>query len=296
MTMYRGNLERISCLILLGALTIGTCAADIHGSSQSAITWSSSSNRKRGSYGNHNTMGMVGLMQAKRKLTKKERQEVEEIQRQIAEAAARQEKILRGASLPSDEDVEVDYGDNESLKALKQSMGPFARLVASTVEVSLATAEAFLSGGTMGFIGGGLFSLPSIFKELPPEELAKIVANHKGKQGLVTKLKYVNHKAFSAGKNWGTISASFTGFNVLVRVCRGDTEDRWNNIIGSACAGAFMSRASGPEAMLRSASTFAGITYLLDVIGGGGGSQKTVRGPPEFDFTDYELEESRVAR
>ena len=51
-----------------------------------------------------------------------------------------------------------------------------------------------------------------------------------------------NSKAVIQGKSWGALSASFSGFHALVRVCRGGVEDRWNSIIGSAATGAYLSR------------------------------------------------------
>eukprot|EP00956_Cyclotella_meneghiniana_P015008 scaffold22737_cov80-Cyclotella_meneghiniana.AAC.5 len=65
-------------------------------------------------------------------------------------------------------------------------------------------------------------------------------------------------------KQWGMLSAAFSGFNNAVRMVRGDREDGWNAVWGSALTGAFLSRAGGPQAMLQGAATYAGFTYFLD--------------------------------
>jgi hypothetical protein len=51
-----------------------------------------------------------------------------------------------------------------------------------------------------------------------------------------------NSKALIQGKSWGALSASFSGFHALARVCRGGVEDKWNSILGSAATGAYLSR------------------------------------------------------
>ena len=67
-------------------------------------------------------------------------------------------------------------------------------------------------------------------------------------------------------KSWASLSASFTGFNTFVRLCRGDDrdDDGWNAVWGSALTGAFLNRGGGIEAMLRGGATYAGFTLILD--------------------------------
>jgi len=87
------------------------------------------------------------------------------------------------------------------------------------------------------------------------------------------------------------LSASFSGFHALARVCRGGVEDRWNSIIGSAATGAYLSRQGGPQAMLQGASTYAGFTYILDTMFGSAGGGGRMERKREFEFTDTPMED-----
>jgi hypothetical protein len=78
----------------------------------------------------------------------------------------------------------------------------------------------------------------------------------------------LHRKALTSCKSWASLSASFTGFNTFVRLCRGDdrADDGWNAVWGSALTGAFLNRGGGIEAMLRGGATYAGFTLILDRV------------------------------
>ena len=78
------------------------------------------------------------------------------------------------------------------------------------------------------------------------------------------RLSALHTKAFGACKSWATLSAAFTGFNILVRMIRGDRNDNWNAIWGSALTGAYLNKAGGAQAMLQGGATYAMFTYVLD--------------------------------
>lgn len=118
------------------------------------------------------------------------------------------------------------------------SLSPLGKTIAGAVEVGVITASSYVSGGIFGYLVGGAMGVPILFR---PPPLADGNANNALKQ-LASKLKLMNERAVQAGKNWGQLSASFSGFHALCRVVRGGREDKWNYIIGSGAAGAFQSR------------------------------------------------------
>jgi hypothetical protein len=118
------------------------------------------------------------------------------------------------------------------------SLNPLGKTIAGAVEVGVITASSYISGGVLGYLVGGAMGVPILFR---PPPSAGGNTNNALKQ-LASKLKLMNEKAVQAGKNWGQLSASFSGFHALCRAVRGGREDKWNYIIGSGAAGAFQSR------------------------------------------------------
>lgn len=170
---------------------------------------------------------------------------------------------------------------------MKSQLGPIGLLIANSVEVGLATANSYISTGIFGYFVGGCLGVPGMFKSSPQDALNNAGAIKKMQQ----KMGDLNAKALTQGKSWGALSASFSGFHALARVCRGGVEDRWNSIISSACAGAYLSRKAGPQAMLSAASTYATMTYIFDLAMGGLGGKTTNQVDKDFDFTDTPIED-----
>ena len=117
------------------------------------------------------------------------------------------------------------------------------------VEVGFVTATSFLSGGALGYVGGAAMGLPTLFRDsTPPSALGAGMksARPPGLRSFLGQARRrtgsLNSKALATGRNWGELSAAFSGFHALTKVVRGNKEDRWNGVISSACAGAYMSR------------------------------------------------------
>jgi hypothetical protein len=183
-----------------------------------------------------------------------------------------------------------------SLKELRAQLGPVGRLIANAVEVGVTAAGSYLTGGMFGYMIGGVTNVPSFFQPLPPTTTLpkhNVFLPHKVQQRLVQ----LNSKAMSQAKSWAQLSAAFSGFHALTRVARGGVEDKWNNIIGSACTGAYLSRHQGPQAMLQSASSYAGITYLMDFMfhstsnNSAGGDENHSRNGMNFKDTPISVED-----
>lgn len=139
--------------------------------------------------------------------------------------------------------VDNDEEYQPSLSEMRDQLGPLGLLVANGVEVGIATAGSYMSGGIFGYMIGGAMGVPNLFRNGPSASAdASNVLNSGGRKDFKRVIGDLNSKAFTQGKSWATLSASFSGFHALTRVCRGGKEDRWNSVISSACAGAYLSR------------------------------------------------------
>lgn len=139
-----------------------------------------------------------------------------------------------------------DFYNNEeeylqSIAEMTSQLGPVGKLVANSVQVGIAAIGSYISGAFFGYFVGGITGVPSIFSSNSGIDSAVVKNNNVFKE-FTRKMGNLNSKALTQGKSWGTLSASFSGFHALTRVCRGGVEDRWNSILGSACAGAYLNR------------------------------------------------------
>lgn len=194
---------------------------------------------------------------------------------------------------PDLDDIE-DEGKEPSIEEMYASLGLFGRTMVGAVDVALVTVTSYLSGALLGYFGGGLFGVSALFRNsnAPPpgaESGMRVVdPNSSFLKEARGRLGNWNSKALSTGKSWGELSAAFSGFHALARVARGNVEDKWNSVLGSACTGAYMSRKGGPNAMVQGAATYASFTYLLDVFFGTGGSKR--RQLPDGTMVDDQFE------
>lgn len=188
--------------------------------------------------------------------------------------------------------AEEYYEQPSTLAEMRAQLGPIGLLVANAVEVGITTAGSYMSGGIFGYFVGGAMGIPGVFRgqsaSVPGPPPMKSAAPNAGMKEIQRRIGDWNSKALAQGKSWGALSASFSGFHALARVCRGGVEDRWNGIIGSAATGAYLSRQGGPQAMLQGASTYAGFTYILDQVFG---SETNTKRDREFEFTDTPVDE-----
>ena len=140
-----------------------------------------------------------------------------------------------------------DTDDPRNLEEMRAQLGPVGLLVANAVEVGVTTASSYISGGLFGYFIGGAMGSPGLLRKSAevggsgPAQM-KSAAPNAGMKEIQRRIGDWNSKALIQGKSWGAMSASFSGFHALTRVCRGGVEDRWNSIIGSAATGAYLSR------------------------------------------------------
>mmetsp|Transcript_41121 Transcript_41121/g.86389 ORF Transcript_41121/g.86389 Transcript_41121/m.86389 type:complete len:288 (-) Transcript_41121:201-1064(-) len=156
-----------------------------------------------------------------------------------------------------DDDEYYDYNpqtmqdDEPTLEELRAQLGPFGIFVSNAIELTVVTLGSYISGGLLGYIGGGVMGVPSTLFG-------------KDMGGISQRFSALHSKAFTSCRSWATLSAAFSGFHNFVRLCRGGLEDNWNAVFGSALTGAFLNRSGGPQAMIQGGATYACFTYMLD--------------------------------
>jgi hypothetical protein len=116
------------------------------------------------------------------------------------------------------------------------------------IEIAYIVGTQWLSGFTTAYLLGSITGLHTFSQ--PPEV------------GL-SRFSRWNQRNIRWGKSWGSVSASFSGFDAGVRLLRNNQMDEWNSLLGSACAGAFFVRSQGPAAMAKSAAMYASVGYFI---------------------------------
>lgn len=207
-----------------------------------------------------------------------------------AKLVRRKNKVDQGGSFYNDNngmDRNIsEYNDRPSVEEMRAQLGPIGLLVANAVEVGITTAGSYISGGLFGYLIGGTMAVPTLFRnsEMAKDITLQQAGQSNGFREIQRRIGSLNLKAASQAKSWAQLSAACSGFHALTRVCRGGKEDKWNVIVGSAFTGAYLSRNGGPQAMLQGASTYAGLTYLLDMFFGGSGYGEA----PKSEWSDFQ--------
>ncbi len=171
------------------------------------------------------------------------------------------------------------------MEELRAQLSPLSLLISNTIELTVVTLGSFLSGGLLGYLGGGIMGIPSTL-------LGKDMGN------FLSRLGALHARAIVSSKSWAVLSASFTGFNNFVRLCRGEEDnasnDNWNAVLGSAMTGAFLNRKGGMQAMIQGGATYAAFTYFLDKFFGSSPRQSSSQQrqqSSELMFTDFEIDD-----
>jgi len=133
--------------------------------------------------------------------------------------------------------VEPEVLQEEPTELSFDDLGPIGKVVASVTEVGVAVLWNYCSGYMTGWIAGTALGIPGFFVR-PVEPGVQ--------QVLMTELKgrwvRMNVRSVRFGKSFGGISAIFKGSDVAVRRLRYGKDDEWNDILGSAIAGALFAR------------------------------------------------------
>ncbi|KAL3778634.1 LOW QUALITY PROTEIN: hypothetical protein HJC23_001583 [Cyclotella cryptica] len=182
------------------------------------------------------------------------------------------------AAAMANQEVAQNQPNQPTLEELRAQLGPVALLVSNTIELTVITLGSLISGGLLGYLGGGILNIPSTLFD-------------KTTNGVLSRISLLHSKAWGTCKQWGVLSASFSGFHNFVRMVRGDVDDGWNAVWGSALTGAFLNRGGGAQAMLQGAATYAGFTYFLDKFFASPSTQQQQQRATELMYTDIPLED-----
>jgi len=125
----------------------------------------------------------------------------------------------------------------ESPYASYQELGVLGRVVAGTVETAITSLMEFLTGFVGGYLLGTITDTPRFLFRPTNPEAAKSLLNES-----LQRFSRMHEKSMRWGKSWGSISATFAGCTVLVRVLRNGKSDEWTATLSSCAAGMFFSR------------------------------------------------------
>lgn len=118
-----------------------------------------------------------------------------------------------------------------------EDLGPVGKVVAATTELGVAILWNYCQGYLTGFIAGTAMGLPGfLFRPVEPGVSQALMKEVKGR------FLRMNTRSVRFGKSFGGISAIFKGSDVAVRRLRYGKNDEWNDILGSAVAGAIFAR------------------------------------------------------
>lgn len=138
-------------------------------------------------------------------------------------------------------------------------LGPIGKVVAAATELGVEIAWNYCQGYLTGFLAGTALGLPGfLFRSAEPGVSQAFMAEIKGR------FVRMNSRSVRFGKSFGGISAIFKGSDVAVRRLRHGKSDEWNDILGSAIAGAIFARQEGPVGMAKGALLWGGMVYLLN--------------------------------
>ena len=159
-------------------------------------------------------------------------------------------KQARKGDFPSVDEAAEEYAQ----------LGLVGKIVAGTIEITLATLLEYISGYVGGYALGTLTGLPAFLTKPvtdPADATRHFWAQVSHRAGRM------HGKSNRWARSWAGISAAFGGFRVATRVLRDGKEDEWSTVFSSMAAGAYFARKEGPKAMVRGAVVYGGIMYLL---------------------------------
>jgi hypothetical protein len=116
-------------------------------------------------------------------------------------------------------------------------LGLVGKVVASTTELAVTVIWNYCQGYLTGFFFGTLIGIPGFaFRPVEKGVPQAFMTEFKGR------FVRMNSRSVSFGKNFAGISAIFKGSDTAIRRLRYGKEDEWNDILGSALAGAIFGR------------------------------------------------------
>jgi Tim17/Tim22/Tim23/Pmp24 family len=141
--------------------------------------------------------------------------------------------------------VTKQKGSTNEPKALQEQpvdvsfddLGPAGKVVAATTELAVAVIWNYCQGYLTGLFFGTLIGIPGFaFRPVEKGLRQPFIMEVKGR------FARMNTRSVSFGKNFAGVSAIFKGSDTAVRRLRYGKNDGWNDVLGSAIAGAIFAR------------------------------------------------------
>lgn len=160
--------------------------------------------------------------------------------RYVSMAARKDTKVIteeRGGGIRRNEPQGLQDGPSSDDFSF-DDLGPFGKVVASTTELAVTVVWNYLQGYLTGYFFGSVIGIPGflfrpIEKGLPSQPFMTEMS---------ARFARMNTRSVNFGKNFGGVSAVFKGSDTAIRRLRYGKEDEWNDILGSAVAGAIFGR------------------------------------------------------
>lgn len=118
-----------------------------------------------------------------------------------------------------------------------ENLGPVGKVIATTTELAVAVVWNYCQGYLTGLFFGTLIGVPGLaFRPVEKGVAQPFMAEFNGR------FARMNTRSARFGKSFGSLSAIFKGSDTFVRRLRYGKNDAWNDILGSAVAGAIFGR------------------------------------------------------
>ena len=147
--------------------------------------------------------------------------------KETMELKTKQQKSTNEPKALQEQPVDVSFDD----------LGPAGKVVAATTELAVSVIWNYCQGYLTGVFFGTLIGIPGFaFRPVEQGVRQTFMMEVRGR------FARMNTRSLSFGKNFAIASAIFRGSDTAIRRLRYGKNDEWNDVLGSAIAGAIFSR------------------------------------------------------
>jgi len=140
-----------------------------------------------------------------------------------------------------------------------EDLSPIGLAVFGVTKLAFTVLFEYCTGFLTGYLFGTLVGTPGfVFKPMTPD-VPQVF-----RKEVSQRFSRMNGRALDWGRRLGGFSSTFKGCDVAVRLVRYNKDDQWNEILGSAAAGAMLSRKDGPAGMVRGALLWGAMVYVFN--------------------------------
>ena len=147
--------------------------------------------------------------------------------KQTMELTTKKQESTNEPKALQEQPVDVSFDD----------LGPAGKVVAATTELAVSVIWNYCQGYLTGVFFGTLIGIPGFaFRPVEQGVRQTFMMEVRGR------FARMNTRSLSFGKNFASASAIFRGSDTAIRRLRYGKNDEWNDVLGSAIAGAIFSR------------------------------------------------------